>query len=99
MEENNENTKFYKLPWDEVADKDIGEWLKSIPRNKKAEVVRYAIRFYKAHLKKGEFFAIPNMANINTPSEPEAKPEPKKKVGIKKQPSALIQTMKTPKED
>ncbi|PEN97817.1 hypothetical protein CN553_12270 [Bacillus cereus] len=99
MEENvKDNTKFYKLPYDEVADKDIDDWLKSIPRNKKAEAVRYAIRFYKAHLGEGEFFKLPNMVGSPVPA-PEAKPEPKKKVGIKKQPSALIQTMKTPKED
>ncbi|MFC9727605.1 hypothetical protein [Bacillus cereus] len=94
-----DNTKFYKLPYDEVADKDIDEWLKSIPRNKKAEAVRYAIRFYKAHLGEGEFFKLPNMVSSTHSHETETKPEPKKKVGIKKQPSALIQTMKVPKED
>lgn len=36
----------YQLPYDENLDKDIHEWLKSLPRNRKAEMVRNAIRFY-----------------------------------------------------
>lgn len=46
----------YKLPLDQQTDNDLIEWINSIPRNKKAEVVRHALRFYKSHLKEGEVF-------------------------------------------
>ncbi|ABS23934.1 hypothetical protein ACRS6Y_20650 [Bacillus cytotoxicus] len=37
--------KTYLLSYDDVLDKDIKEWLESLPRNRKAEMVR-AIRQY-----------------------------------------------------
>lgn len=49
----------YKLPLDEYTDADLIEWINSFPRNKKAEVVRHALRFYKSHLKDGETFIMP----------------------------------------
>lgn len=38
--------KVYQLPYDDVIDKDISDWLKSLPRSRKAEIVRNALRFY-----------------------------------------------------
>lgn len=38
--------KVYQLPYDDVIDKDISEWLNSLPRSRKAELVRNAIRSY-----------------------------------------------------
>lgn len=38
--------KVYQLPYDEEIDKDISDWLNSLPRARKAELVRNAIRFY-----------------------------------------------------
>lgn len=38
--------KIYQLPYDDIVDKDIHEWLGKLPRNRKAEMVRNAIRFY-----------------------------------------------------
>ncbi|HDR6822040.1 TPA: hypothetical protein QCV77_005647 [Bacillus thuringiensis] len=38
--------KTYLLSYDDVLDKDIKEWLESLPRNRKAEMVRTAIRQY-----------------------------------------------------
>jgi len=36
----------YKLPLDNDIDKDIIDFIGSISRNKKAEVIRHALRFY-----------------------------------------------------
>ncbi|HHT7137869.1 hypothetical protein ACS2BQ_27345 [Bacillus cereus group sp. BceL306] len=36
--------KTYLLSYDDVLDKDIKLWLESLPRNRKAEMVRTAIR-------------------------------------------------------
>ncbi|AZJ24496.1 hypothetical protein CT694_34185 (plasmid) [Bacillus wiedmannii bv. thuringiensis] len=38
--------KVYPLSYDDVLDKDIKDWLESLPRNRKAEMVRTAIRQY-----------------------------------------------------
>ncbi|WP_260288488.1 hypothetical protein [Peribacillus aracenensis] len=38
--------KIYQLPYDDEIDKDIAVWLKELPRARKAELVRNAIRFY-----------------------------------------------------
>ncbi|PFW61565.1 hypothetical protein [Bacillus sp. AFS075034] len=38
--------KTYLLSYDDVLDKDIKLWLDSLPRNRKAEMVRTAIRQY-----------------------------------------------------
>ncbi|EJL1640151.1 hypothetical protein NL868_001329 [Shigella flexneri] len=38
--------KVYQFPYDTELDKDIHEWLKKLPRSRKAEMVRNAIRFY-----------------------------------------------------
>lgn len=36
----------YKLPLDTEVDKDIIDWIAEIPRTKKGELVRHAIRYY-----------------------------------------------------
>ncbi|HHB3507863.1 TPA: hypothetical protein ACORDH_004997 [Bacillus cereus] len=41
-------SKIYQLSYDDQLDKDIHEWLKKIPRSRKAETVRHAIRHYIA---------------------------------------------------
>jgi hypothetical protein len=38
--------KIYQLQYDDEIDRDIHEWLNSLPRSRKAEMVRTAIRFY-----------------------------------------------------
>ncbi|MEF7565971.1 hypothetical protein FZD47_25545 [Bacillus infantis] len=38
--------KVYQLPYDTVLDKDIDDWLNSLPRSRKAEMVRNALRYY-----------------------------------------------------
>lgn len=38
--------KIYQLQYDDKIDRDIHEWLNSLPRSRKAEMVRNAIRFY-----------------------------------------------------
>ncbi|KRE35619.1 hypothetical protein [Paenibacillus sp. Soil522] len=43
----------YNLPLDENMDADIIEWLDSIPKKRRAEQVRAAIRMYKAAQQKG----------------------------------------------
>lgn len=44
--------KHYKLPLDDVMDKDITDWIESMPRTKKGEVIRYALRYYMAEQKR-----------------------------------------------
>lgn len=80
--------KIYKLPLDEDVDRDLLTWINSLPRNKKAEVVRHALRFYKSQLKEGETFIMPSSVSQDTSntlsSNPDPVPEtkPKKKAGI-----------------
>ncbi|WP_445506746.1 hypothetical protein [Niallia sp. 03190] len=38
--------KVYQLPYDSELDQDIHNWLEKLPRSRKAEFVRNAIRFY-----------------------------------------------------
>jgi hypothetical protein len=38
--------KVYQFPYDTILDADINDWLESLPRSRKAEMVRNAIRFY-----------------------------------------------------
>lgn len=40
--------KIYQFSYDDELDKDIHEWINKIPRSRKAETVRHAIRFYIA---------------------------------------------------
>ncbi|PEM89629.1 hypothetical protein CN627_07940 [Bacillus wiedmannii] len=60
MSEVKGSTYFYKLPLEKDTDVDILEWINKIPRNKKAEVIRHAIRFYMSHLKEGQLFYYPS---------------------------------------
>jgi hypothetical protein len=36
----------YQLKYDDEIDKDIHDWLANIPSNRKAEIVRHALRYY-----------------------------------------------------
>lgn len=36
----------YQLKYDDVIDKDIHDWLNDLPSNRKAEMVRHALRYY-----------------------------------------------------
>ena len=60
---------FYKLPLDTDADKDLLDWINSFPRNKKAEVVRHALRYYKSQLKEGETFIMPTGGSGSSEAE------------------------------
>ncbi|MCZ6942581.1 hypothetical protein EJ131_18975 [Bacillus mycoides] len=59
--------KTYLLSYDDVLDKDIKDWLASLPRNRKAEMVRTAIRHY-----------MHTSGSIIIPPMKEEKVEPKK---------------------
>ncbi|PEJ99860.1 hypothetical protein [Bacillus toyonensis] len=63
MSEVKGSTYFYKLPLEKDTDVDILEWINKIPRNKKAEVIRHAIRFYMSHLKEGQLFYYPSLTS------------------------------------
>lgn len=39
-------SKVYQLKYDSEVDKDIHDWISKLPSNRKAELVRHAIRFY-----------------------------------------------------
>lgn len=70
----------YKLPLDDEIDKDIIDWIDNLPRMKKGEMVRHAIRYYMAVLGEGEMIKFPNASNtVVRQSEEKALPdEPKK---------------------
>lgn len=91
MEE--KENEYYRLPLDKVFDKDLIDWIASISRNKKAEVVRHALRFYKSQLKEGETFIMPS----STVSKEEVveEEETTETKGSGKKPSPALKHIKT----
>ncbi|NBI28626.1 hypothetical protein [Chengkuizengella marina] len=75
--------KFYQLPLDEHMDQDIIDYLNNIPRMRKAEQVRAAIRFMMSQQAGGNNVNFSN--NINFQNEISATEE---KI-IKKKPKKL----------
>lgn len=65
--------KIYQLQYDDEIDRDIHEWLNSLPRSRKAEMVRTAIRFY-LHATKGSSTPIIPVVPVAAPTE-----QPKRK--------------------
>ncbi|HLO12797.1 MAG TPA: hypothetical protein VK190_11345 [Pseudoneobacillus sp.] len=65
----------YQLKYDDEVDIDIHDWLLSLPSNRKAEMVRHAIRYYLTYNGKGivPLLSPPFQQQIT-------KEEPKKKV-------------------
>lgn len=90
----------YKLPLDPVADKDLIDWINSHPRNKKSEVVRHALRYYKSQLKEGEVFIMPSPEThaSDTPAVvKERKPtQVKEQPEKKKRPKINLKELKNP---
>ncbi|AQQ66212.1 hypothetical protein [Bacillus cereus] len=74
-------SKIYQLSYDDQLDKDIHEWLKKIPRSRKAETVRHAIRYYIASNGGSSGIHMPNVTGLPIAiEEPQIKQEaPKKK--------------------
>ena len=66
--------KVYQMQYDDEIDRDIAEWLNSLPRSRKAEMVRNAIRFYLYAI--GEQKAVVPFAPAVTPEA--AKPKKKR---------------------
>jgi hypothetical protein len=60
--------KIYQLQYDDEIDRDIHEWLNSLPRSRKAEMVRNAIRFY-LHATKGSPTPIIPVVPVAAPTE------------------------------
>lgn len=60
-----DNIYIYRLPLDKQIDKDLIDWLDSFPSKKKAEIVRYALRYYIGQLKDHEIFKLSH-ANQDT---------------------------------
>lgn len=48
----------YRLGLDQTIDRDIIDWINSFPSGKKAEIVRYALRYYIGQLKDHEVFKL-----------------------------------------
>jgi hypothetical protein len=86
----------YKLPLDDQTDNDLITWINSLPRNKKAELVRHALRFYKSHLKEGEVFIMPSpsgaVSQESSAVDTGTKTEERESNGKKKRPNAGILT-------
>lgn len=75
--------KVYQLPYDDEIDKDISDWLNSLPRSRKAELVRNAIRFYLQSTNKEMIIAVNPASALNVPIEQEIQsPEPKKRPNL-----------------
>lgn len=70
--------KVYQFPYDTILDADINDWLESLPRSRKAEMVRNAIRFYlqSKGISNNPMPIIPVMQTF--PEEKEQKKRPKK---------------------
>lgn len=68
----------YKLPYDDVVDKDISDWINKFSRTKKGEMVRHAIRYYM--VMEGVSINFPNVqSNIQqVPVEPMSQSEKNK---------------------
>ncbi|MGI0534926.1 hypothetical protein KFD70_21790 [Bacillus pfraonensis] len=71
--------KTYLLSYDDVLDKDIKLWLESLPRNRKAEMVRTAIRQYMHTSGTAPVIAIAPV--VEKKEEPKEKKRPKLKRG------------------
>lgn len=50
--------KVYQLPYDTMIDKDIDDWLNSLPRSRKAELVRNALRYYISATTNGNILTV-----------------------------------------
>ena len=62
--------KVYQLKYDSEFDKDIDKWLKGLPRSKKAEHVRHALRFYIAYAQDSKTPVFPGVVMpVAVPSE------------------------------
>jgi hypothetical protein len=68
--------KIYQLQYDDEIDRDIHEWLNSLPRSRKAEMVRNAIRFY-LHATNGAPTPIIPVVPVAAPAEQQAE-QPKR---------------------
>ncbi|PGB22021.1 hypothetical protein COM06_29505 [Bacillus toyonensis] len=62
-------SKIYQLSYDDQLDKDIHEWLKKIPRSRKAETVRHAIRYYIASNGGSSGIHMPNVSGAPIAAE------------------------------
>ncbi|MDC2867548.1 hypothetical protein [Bacillus sp. BP-3] len=75
--------KIYQFSYDDELDKDIHEWINSIPRSRKAETVRHAIRYYIASNGGSSGIHMPNVTatgtNIVIEESPVKQEETKKK--------------------
>jgi hypothetical protein len=74
-------SKIYQLQYDDEIDRDIHEWLNSLPRSRKAEMVRNAIRFY-LHATNGSPTPIIPIAPVVASSESTAPKRNKKRPSL-----------------
>ncbi|MGD6869988.1 MULTISPECIES: hypothetical protein [Bacillus cereus group] len=79
-------SKIYQLSYDDQLDKDIHEWLKKIPRSRKAETVRHAIRYYIASNGGSSGIHMPNVSGVPVMS---TEPQVQKEIPKKRRPSKL----------
>lgn len=69
--------KYWQLPYDESLDADIVQWLESMPRDRKWEMVRTAMRYYMAATAESQTPYIPVIAPppVRTENKVEEKPK------------------------
>lgn len=67
--------QIYQLSYDDVIDQDIHNWLESLDRNRKAELVRHAIRYYINY--NGKEVTPTLLPPVTKASEPSEKKRPK----------------------
>lgn len=70
--------KVYQLKYDTEFDKDIDTWLKGLPRSKKAEHVRHALRFYIAYAQDSKTPVMPGVKLPEIPVEVPKANQPEK---------------------
>jgi hypothetical protein len=58
--------KVYQLPLDTELDRDILDWLDSLPRSRKAEIVRTALRLFIVQQNSGNGIPIPIVTTKQT---------------------------------
>ncbi|MFJ8247319.1 hypothetical protein [Peribacillus asahii] len=84
--------KIYKLPYDSELDKDIQDFLDSIPRNRRADVVRFGLRYYMRNIIDGQPFKV--RENGVPADEVEELLVEKEEIEVeKKEPSSLLFSM------
>jgi|HigsolmetaAR206D_1030411.scaffolds.fasta_scaffold00003_117 hypothetical protein len=79
----------YRIQMDEQLDSTLIDLLESVPRKRRSEFWRHAIRYYMSRLKEGEYFVMPE--EIASGNGKKQKDPPKPKTNQEDPPDALFE--------